>query len=128
MNTTDILSLQSPLFLETCGIVVFPLPRAQVFIPFRAILHDAHTYPDPDAFKPTRYLTPDGLLDQKAPDPVEAFGYGRRICPGRYFAHDSLFLAMANILAAFTIESPLDELGSIIKPRADFASGFTRYV
>jgi cytochrome P450 len=48
----------------------------------RAVLHDPETYPDPEAFKPERYLKKvNGKLelDPSAPDPrVPEFGAGRR--------------------------------------------------
>jgi cytochrome P450 len=94
----------------------------------RAILHDETRYPDPDVFNPTRFLTSDGKLDQNVPDPVEAFGYGRRICPGRYFAEDLLFLNISSILAAFTLEKPVDQLGNVIEPKVEFTSGAFRRV
>ena len=71
----------------------------------RAILRDEQKYPDPDAFDPARFLLPDGQLNPEMPDPLEGFGYGRRICPGRYLAQDILFIAISNILAAFSIDS-----------------------
>jgi cytochrome P450 len=36
---------------------------------------------DVDAFRPERFLGP-----SPPRDPVAVFGYGRRACPGRYFA------------------------------------------
>jgi len=68
-----------------------------------AILHDPARYPEPEAFKPERFLSPDGsLLD----DPVLglAFGYGRRVCPGRHFAEATLFITVASLLSVFNIE------------------------
>ena len=92
----------------------------------RAILHDENQYPDPEAFNPARFLTPDGQLDPDIPDPGEAFGYGRRVCPGRYFAYDVLFLAIANILAAFSIERPVDDFGRTVETEVQFAGGAIR--
>jgi hypothetical protein len=67
-------------------------------------------------------------LNKNVPNPIEIFGFGRRICPGRYFAEDILFLNMANILAVFKIEKAVDELGNVIEPRAEFNSGLLRCV
>ncbi|EJT98930.1 hypothetical protein DACRYDRAFT_37796, partial [Dacryopinax primogenitus] len=39
------------------------------------------------------------------------FGHGRRICPGRDFANNSLFIACAWMLWAFNFEWPRDEEG-----------------
>lgn len=38
------------------------------------------TYPEPELFKPERFLTPDGQLDPTVLDPqvTGAFGFGRR--------------------------------------------------
>lgn len=84
-----------------------------------AVLNDAERYPDPEPFKPERFLTADGQLDSQVPDPVEVFGYGRRVCAGRHFAQTALFLYIAHVLALFTIDNPLDESGHVIKPRRD---------
>jgi cytochrome P450 len=98
----------------------------QIKLFLRAILRDEAIYPDPDTFKPTRFLNADGTLNKNVPYPAEGFGYGRRICPGRYFAQDVLFLSMANILAAFKLEKPVDELGNVVEPRAEFNPGLIR--
>lgn len=40
---------------------------------------DEQRYPEPELFKPERFLTPDGKLDPLAHDPFDfVFGYGRR--------------------------------------------------
>jgi cytochrome P450 len=68
----------------------------------RAIFHDPATYPEPDAFKPERFINPDGTLRD---DPVltSLFGYGKRICPGRHLADATLFIAIASLLSVFNI-------------------------
>lgn len=43
----------------------------------RAILHDEEVYPEPEEFKPERFLTEDGKVKDDSLL-VYAFGYGRR--------------------------------------------------
>ncbi|KIJ26837.1 hypothetical protein M422DRAFT_785117 [Sphaerobolus stellatus SS14] len=75
------------------------------------ILHDPAIYEDPHEFKPERFIK-DGKFDSTILDPyVGIFGYGRRICPGRYFADDTAYIMIASILATFNISAPLDEMG-----------------
>nr|BAL05183.1 cytochrome P450 [Phanerodontia chrysosporium] len=73
-----------------------------------AILHDPAVYPDPESCNPMRYLrcSPDGTvtLDPAVPNPADvAFGFGRRICPGRFKGYQTVWLALARMLAAFDI-------------------------
>ncbi|OAQ97666.1 hypothetical protein LLEC1_06257, partial [Akanthomyces lecanii] len=69
--------------------------------------HDPDVYADPEAFDPDRYREP-----RSEPDPRGVvFGFGRRVCPGRYFADASLFISVARLLAAFTIANDVDEQG-----------------
>lgn len=88
------------------------------------MLHDETRYPNPDLFDPSRFLTPDGELNESAPDPVEAcFGFGRRICPGRYFVMDSIWINIAYILTTFDIEKPMDTAGKPIEPSGEYSPG-----
>ena len=94
----------------------------------RAMLHDEAVYPDPDTFKPERFLTEHGSLRSDVPYPTEAFGFGRRICPGRYFAHDLLWLTIAGILTVFRIERARNEQGHEVVPTGEFSPRFIRCV
>ncbi|KAI0794213.1 cytochrome P450 [Fomes fomentarius] len=78
-----------------------------------AMSRDPETYPDPDEFRPERFLDEHGQLDLKCTiDPASfAFGWGRRICPGRHFAEASMFILCASVLFAFDIKPPVDENG-----------------
>ncbi|KAI0764617.1 O-methylsterigmatocystin oxidoreductase [Trametes elegans] len=89
------------------------LPAGTVLVANQwAIARDARAYPDPGAFMPERFLK-DGKLDPAVRDPQKfAFGFGRRVCPGRHFADASLFLIAASVLHVFDIQPPLDAHGA----------------
>lgn len=86
-----------------------------------AILHDESVYPDPYVFKPERFLGPDNTATTNFPD--AAFGFGRRVCPGRFMAHASTWLAITSILATFEISKDVDESGNEIVPTGEYLSG-----
>jgi cytochrome P450 len=88
------------------------------------ILHNPEDYPDPEVFKPERYLTPEGKFNTSVRDPrTAAFGFGRRICPGRHAADASLFATVSTILATVHIERAKDAEGKEIIPEVDQTSG-----
>ncbi|EIN09540.1 cytochrome P450 [Punctularia strigosozonata HHB-11173 SS5] len=84
-----------------------------------AILHDEHVYPHTSEFDPNRFMGSD-----PNPDPDAVFGFGRRICPGRFFAIDALWIMIATTVAAFDIEKALDADGRVEEPTAQYTSGF----
>ncbi|KAJ7584571.1 cytochrome P450 [Mycena floridula] len=87
-----------------------------------AMLHDEEIYPDPDSFIPERFLT-DGRLNN-VQDPRDiVFGAGRRICPGRFMAWESIWIAIASILTAFHISKRVDKDGNTMEPSGQFAGG-----
>ncbi|KAJ3002115.1 hypothetical protein NUW54_g6025 [Trametes sanguinea] len=78
-------------------------------------MHDPEIYPEPDRFYPERFIK-DGKSNPDVLDPATLiFGFGRRICPGRYFADAGLFILIASVLHVFEILPPLDEHGKPIK-------------
>ncbi|GJE88567.1 cytochrome P450 [Phanerochaete sordida] len=91
-----------------------------------AIMHDPERFPNPEAFDPTRWLTPDGQLSETA-DAMAAFGFGRRICPGRYFAMESMWMTIAHILSVYSIEKPVDDFGNTVEPSGKYVPGFLTY-
>ncbi|TBU30135.1 cytochrome P450 [Dichomitus squalens] len=82
----------------------------------RGISREPTVYPDPEDFIPERFLDSNGKLDARGKDPSDyAFGFGRRICPGQYFAEASLTIMIASVLSTFNIRPPTDEYGASIK-------------
>ncbi|KAM0289149.1 hypothetical protein ACHAO9_006369 [Fusarium lateritium] len=64
--------------------------------------HDPEVYSEPMAFKPERFLSSDDNQPELDPQ-TYAFGFGRRVCPGRVLAENALFLNIAQSLAVFNI-------------------------
>ncbi|KAJ6559579.1 cytochrome P450 [Mycena capillaripes] len=87
-----------------------------------AILHDEALYPTPLEFRPERFLAV-GQTQGSNPDPVSAFGYGRRACPGQFLAMDDLWITVASILAAFDITKAIGDGGKVIGPTSKYSSG-----
>ncbi|KAI0670955.1 CyP450 monooxygenase [Trametes maxima] len=88
------------------------------------MMHDPDVYEHPDEFRPERFIR-DGALDTTAqPDPTSfAFGFGRRICPGRHYAYNSLFIAVACTLHVFDVGLPLDGDGRPIEIKHEQSHG-----
>ncbi|TCD66268.1 hypothetical protein EIP91_001597 [Steccherinum ochraceum] len=89
------------------------IPNGSLVIPsFWTLMRNADDYPDPDAFKPERFLDKDGSIDPSVRDPTTiAFGFGRRICPGKYFAINNVLIFMATTLHVFDVSAGVDENG-----------------
>jgi hypothetical protein len=87
----------------------------------RAILHDDRLFPDPFTFKPERFIGPD--VDPRVHPAVDyAFGFGRRVCPGRWMAHAFVFVVVASVLSAFRIEKAVRD-GRVIEPTGAYTPG-----
>ncbi|KAK0486576.1 cytochrome P450 [Armillaria novae-zelandiae] len=86
-----------------------------------AILHDETVYPEPHSFRPERFMK-EGKLNPDIRDPgIVLFGFGRRICPARYMAYSSIWIAIASMLAGFNISKAVDEFGNVIEPTYAYA-------
>ncbi|TCD67113.1 hypothetical protein EIP91_000576 [Steccherinum ochraceum] len=96
-----------------------------------AILHDptATAYPSPSQFNPDRFMLGGALNtspDVRDPE-AAAFGFGRRICPGRFMAKESMWIAMAVILATVDIRPVKDERGVEAVVRGEYEQGLVAY-
>ncbi|CCM05165.1 uncharacterized protein FIBRA_07374 [Fibroporia radiculosa] len=102
----------------------YHIPKGTTVLPnVWGILHDETTYPDPLRFHPERYADAQVNSEQNINEiPWAAFGFGRRMCPGRWLAVDSLWIAVATICATFDISKALDEKGMPIEPDVEFTS------
>jgi len=99
------------------------IPKGAIVMPnIWHMCHDPTVYHDPFEFKPERFLG----IDDRAPerDPRDlAFGFGRRICPGKELADPSLFLSVAMTLAVFDITKSKDAKGCEVEPRYEYTPG-----
>ncbi|EKM60777.1 uncharacterized protein PHACADRAFT_133539 [Phanerochaete carnosa HHB-10118-sp] len=80
------------------------------------LFQDPEIYPEPEAFKPERFLGANPQQDIR----LFNFGLGRRICPGLNLAEASIFASCAMILAVFDIQKVVED-GKVATP--DFAFG-----
>ena len=82
------------------------IPANSVVIPNHwAMTRDQDVYgPDVESFRPERFLGNEKL-------PTVGFGFGRRICPGRHIARNSLWISISRLLWAFDIKPGPSEEG-----------------
>ncbi|KAF3403544.1 hypothetical protein F1880_009655 [Penicillium rolfsii] len=78
----------------------YRIPKGATVLPCHwAMDLDESVFEKPTEFIPERWLENSNL-------PLAAFGFGRRGCPGRYIAKDSLCMAIARMLWMFDIVAP----------------------
>ncbi|KAH7907410.1 cytochrome P450 [Hygrophoropsis aurantiaca] len=87
------------------------------------MLHDESVFQEPFAFNPHRFLDANGRLRSDVADPRRiAYGFGRRICPGRHLAEQSAWIAIAMLLSTFELSMPFDEHGNPVQPDLTYVS------
>ncbi|KAJ7154753.1 putative monooxygenase [Mycena filopes] len=97
------------------------LPKGSLMIPnVWYMLHDPEVYPDPHTFNPDRYKGLDSEMD-KVTD--LAFGFGRRVCPGKLFAEGTFFTIASTLLSTCEIVPPVDAEGKPVIPNITFTTG-----
>ncbi|KAH9977451.1 cytochrome P450 [Russula compacta] len=90
----------------------------------RAMTLDPKVYTDPFKYDPTRYFPKP--LGRGEPHPAASWGFGRRICPGRYLAHQSLWMAITTMLLTLDISKLVGPDGKEIVPKVEFTTGLTQ--
>ncbi|KAK0236042.1 cytochrome P450 [Armillaria nabsnona] len=90
-----------------------------------AILHDENDYPNPLIFDPSRFMPEDGKEPQ--PEPTAAFGFGRRICPGRHLALNTVWIAIASMAATLSFSKAVDSEGRVVEPSDTYTDGFLSF-
>ncbi|KZT39769.1 cytochrome P450 [Sistotremastrum suecicum HHB10207 ss-3] len=82
-----------------------------------AMLQDPSIYPEPETFRPERFLgTPADAVSHH-------FGFGRRICPGMWNAEASVFISIATVLAIFDIRLPEDKVSRERTLNVEYTTG-----
>jgi len=101
----------------------FQIPAGSMIIPnIWAMSRNEAYYPEPDKFLPERFKdkSNEDLMDPKH----YAFGFGRRVCPGKGFADVSVYMLISNIIATMDISKAHDYQGKEITPVLETTSGF----
>jgi hypothetical protein len=78
------------------------------------------------SFSPERFLDSDGHIPERDPHTL-AFGFGRRICPGRVLADLNNFLMISQSLAVFRIGKAVKD-GKEIDPIVDYQPGIVGHL
>ncbi|KAH7923682.1 cytochrome P450 [Leucogyrophana mollusca] len=94
---------------------------AGIILNLWGMTRDSKLYPDPSEFRPERFITEDGTLSE--PFTNLSFGFGRRICPGRFVADASIWIAMVTMLATLTIGKAVGKAGYEIEVVPEFGTG-----
>lgn len=94
-----------------------------MFSSLHACHADAHTWEQPNLFKPERFLSENGEISPKL-DKSLPFGAGKRLCAGETFARNTLFLVLSALVQNFNIALP--ENGRMPKPNEN-CTGIIRY-
>ncbi|PYH49722.1 cytochrome P450 [Aspergillus saccharolyticus JOP 1030-1] len=98
------------------------IPKGSQILPnIWAFLHDPATYPDPGAFKPERFLETEDHRPERDPHFL-AFGFGRRVCPGRTIADATAYITIAQSLAVFNFAKPIRD-GKEVELKPAFLPG-----
>lgn len=108
------------------------LPAGSNVHPVQWTIHrEPKRYPDPDGFRPERWLEKEWptyrepLTQYPNLQNFSAFGFGRRICPGLNIAERSLYILIARIAWCCDISQRRSSTGgTVVPPSYDYTTGF----
>ncbi|KAJ3488147.1 hypothetical protein NLI96_g3052 [Meripilus lineatus] len=106
----------------------FTLPEgSMVMANIWSMSRNEDVYPEPEVFRPERFLD----LTKTELDNIDpkdfTFGFGRRVCPGRWIAEDVVFLLTSRLISTMNIGKSKDVDGREITPVYGFTSGFSSH-
>ena len=93
------------------------IPKGTICLPNLWLCHhDTALYGDDAAgFNPRRFLDAEGKMVAEARDDGHStYGFGRRACPGKHVANDTIFISIATVLWASSLERVYDQDGNAI--------------
>ncbi|XP_071790637.1 cytochrome P450 2U1-like [Asterias amurensis] len=84
----------------------YDIPKGTTVMPVMwAVMHNAKTWPEPDQFRPERFLDERGQYRKH--EHFLPYGTGRRMCPGERLASMEVFLFFTHLLHQFNFTLPL---------------------
>ncbi|KAK2059981.1 cytochrome P450 [Colletotrichum caudatum] len=96
----------------------YRIPKSSILMAnIWAFTHDPTVYKNPMEFWPERFLKGQGREPEFDPRKL-SFGFGRRICPGKVLAENTLFLGISQSLAVFEVAKKIVD-GKVIVPKVE---------
>jgi len=83
-------------------------------------------FPSPNTFDPERFFGPEKMASEACQQVDAVFGFGRRVCPGRYFAEENIWMFMTNLIATMDIAKAVDEQGRAIEAKGEYFGSLVR--
>ena len=97
-------------------------PQVQVAIPTWTMHRNPEVYPEPQTFKPERWMVDSDVELQKLRSSYYPFSMGTRGCIGKNMAYHTIYLTSARLVYQFEIEAR-DELPLEFHVKDHFAAG-----
>jgi hypothetical protein len=96
----------------------YHIPSGAMIIPNVVSMHmNPSIFDDPETFNPQRYIDDPSL-------PGHVFGFGRRACPGRAVAEETIFMVLAMVVWGLNVRKEKDESGMEKEIDTDRGSAF----